>query len=340
MNPSVRIIFIIIFAVFLSCSSLVEPDTSNNQVDVFDQLWNQYDIYYSFFEHKGIDWDAVYSEFRPLITNNTTDRELFDIFSLMLSVLKDGHASLDSKFDFYIYEDYWKNEPRNYFPGIIEKKYLGKNTEKRDGIFTFGGVNEDIGYIHIATFSGIKNQFSNFSDIIDIMNNFDSIKGLIIDVRDNGGGSEGNSAIIASHFADQKRLYSWIRWKNGPGHSDFSEAEAKYIEPAKSTFLKPVVLLTNKKCFSACESFVLAMREFPHVTVIGSTTGGGSGSPILRELQNGWVYRISRWIQMTTDHFIYEGVGLSPEISIDISEADHDNQIDSILEKAIQLILK
>lgn len=337
MKLSVRVIFTIIFAVFLSCSTLVEPDTYNNHVDVFDQLWNQYDIYYSFFEHKAIDWDAVYSEFRPLIANNTTDRKLFGVLSTMLSVLKDGHASLDSKFDFYLYEDYWKNAPRNYFPHIIEGQYLGKNTQKRDGIFTYGIINEDVGYIHIETFSGNKNQYSNFSDILNVFNNF---KGLIIDVRDNGGGSEGNSDIIASHFADQIRLYSWIRRKNGPGHSDFSEAEAKYIEPANRTFLKPVVLLTNKKCFSSCESFVLAMREFPHVTVIGSTTGGGSGTPILRELQNGWVYRISRWIQMTTDNYIYEGVGLSPDISIDISEADHDNQIDSILEKAIQLISK
>ena len=80
------------------------------------------------------------------------------------------------------------------------------------------------------------------------------------------------------------------------------------------------------------------MRVFPYVTVIGDTTGGGSGSPIGRELPNGWTYRISRSMAMTPEKCTYEGVGLVPDITIQNTEADSTAGIDTILESAIKFL--
>jgi len=59
-------------------------------------------------------------------------------------------------------------------------------------------------------------------------------------------------------------------------------------------YTDPIALLTNRRTFSAAESFVLAMRTLPQVTIVGDTTGGGSGNPLHRELPNGWGLSVSR----------------------------------------------
>ena len=58
--------------------------------------------------------------------------------------------------------------------------------------------------------------------------------GLIIDVRDNGGGNLTNSSRIAARFTDKLALTGYIQHKTGPGHNDFSEMEPIYLEPSNS----------------------------------------------------------------------------------------------------------
>jgi C-terminal processing protease CtpA/Prc len=99
-----------------------------------------------------------------------------------------------------------------------------------------------------------------------------------------------------------------------------------------------VAVLTNRRCFSATEEFVLAMKVLPHVVVVGDTTGGGIGNPLYRELPNGWVYQVPRWIEFTPEMTIIEGVGLAPDFPVSISKADSDRGRDTILEEAIRLL--
>jgi hypothetical protein len=65
-------------------------------------------------------------------------------------------------------------------------------------------------------------------------------------------------------------LVGYIQHKTGKGHSDFSEPYPKYIEPStRLRFQKPVVVLTNRKCFSTTNDFVNAMSYAPNVTILG-----------------------------------------------------------------------
>ena len=79
--------------------------------------------------------------------------------------------------------------------------------------------------------------------------------------------------------------------------------------------------------------------SLPTGAVLGATTGGGSGKPTQRELPNGWTFQLSRWIEWTPDGTTYEGVGLEPEIVVDITLIDQERGRDTILDWAVGLLL-
>lgn len=88
---------------------------------------------------------------------------------------------------------------------------------------------------------------------------------------------------------------------------------------------------------SCAEDFVLAMRVLPTVTVVGDTTGGGSGGPIVRELPNGWTYQLSEWIEYIPSRQMFEGVGLAPGVVAKATLADAEHGVDAAMERAIAL---
>jgi C-terminal processing protease CtpA/Prc len=200
-----------------------------------------------------------------------------------------------------------------------------------------------IGYIRIPSFHGESEDLSvidsRYLVIDDILSQWKNMKGIIIDVRQNNGGEGFDAEAVASRFADQSRVYSYYRMKNGPGKDNFSSWKSISIEPkGPYQFLKPVVVLTSRATCSAAEFFVIAMQVLPHVTIIGDTTGGGFGNPVLRELPNGWTYQLSTMIGADAQGHIIEGVGVFPDVPVITTAADSVNGIDRMLEKGIDII--
>lgn len=335
MKKSLQYILIIfLLAGIPGCDELVlddEPDMSSQAL--FDQLWSDVDITYSYFELKNIDWNSIRAIYRPMVDENTTPGELFDIMAAMLNELRDGHVNLHGLGRRSAYTDWFTPFPKNYYPSVINNEYLSNITST--SLFKYGDLKgSNLGYIYIRNFGGSQSDFKKFGDIL---NRFSDKDGLVIDLRSNGGGSTGNSNVIGSHFTDESTIYAFYRYKNGPKHSDFTKWTAQRSKPANTpTYKKPVVMLTNRKCFSTTENFILEMRTLPQVTVVGDTTGGGAGNPIWRELPNGWTYRVSRWQAATPELRQYEGTGLYPDIPVWTTEADSASGIDRILDRAIQ----
>ena len=177
--------------------------------------------------------------------------------------------------------------------------------------------------------------------------------GLIIDVRDNGGGNLTNSSRIAARFTDKLVLTGYIQHKTGPGHNDFSEMEPIYLEPSNSIrWQKKVVILTNRRCYSATNDFVNVMRslnndnEDKRIIQLGDQTGGGSGLPFSSELPNGWSVRFS-----ASPHFDKYGKsledGIKPDVYVNmdkileegIEQGDIESQKkDPLIEKAFEIL--
>ena len=262
-----------------------------------------------------------------------TDRELFDVCGDMLKELRDGHTNLIASHDVSRYW-IWEQWPVNYDERIIDEHYLNFDYKMASGI-KYQILPGNFGYMYYGSFSSDIGE-GNLDLILSYLSTAD---GLIIDVRDNGGGLLTNVETLVSRFIKEKTLAGYICHKTGPGHNDFSEPYAYYFEPTKNHihYLKPVVVLASRGSFSATNNFVSIMKSLDQVTIVGDTTGGGCGLPFTSELPNGWRVRFSSCPIMDAQGQLTE-FGVAPDLRIDMNEDDRTS--DAILDTAIDILSK
>ncbi|MDR0541815.1 MAG: S41 family peptidase [Dysgonamonadaceae bacterium] len=322
-------------ALLCSCLlvSCMEIETYDNTPrGNFEALWQILDEHYCFFEYKGVDWNQIRHNYSYRIGNEMSHESLFMLLDEMLQELKDGHVNLSSAFDVGRYWKWFEDYPANYRQELIDA-YLGKDYHIAGGL-RYKTLDDNIGYVRYADFSSAIGE-SGLDYVIDKLS---LCSGMIIDVRNNGGGLLSNSDKLASRFFNEKTLVGYIRHKTGKSHGAFSKPYATYITPStRLRYQKPVIVLTNRKCYSATNDFVNAMRYAPHVILLGDKTGGGSGLPFSSELPNGWSVRFSACPMYDKDLQQIE-FGIEPDIPVGLSEADAEKGKDTLIETARQLL--
>jgi Peptidase family S41/Tricorn protease C1 domain len=329
--------FLCFFFVFSlsSCEKvLISDDPVNTPQNNFNVLWNTINEKYTFFDLKKINWDSVKRVWQPRVVDTTNDVQLFRVMDSMLYALKDGHTNLFGAFNFSRNWDWYLNYPDNFNANVLERNYLqGLQWYTGPLINRFLDSNR-VGYVRYESFSSTISDFS----IDVIVSRFQNTKGLIIDMRDNGGGNSSNVDKFVSRFIDKKTLVWKEAEKSGPGKNDFTSYIDYFIEPAGTRkYLKPVIILTNRRCFSATTLFVTAMRNLPNVRILGDFTGGGGGTPTSSQLPNGWIIRYSGTVTLAPDGLNIEG-GIPPTIRLDIPKADENAGKDTYIDRAIQLL--
>lgn len=330
-----NIIFVLLLAFSLaSCEAVIfEDDPASDPVANFEALWQEIDKGYSFFEFKDINWDSVYNVYRPKVTPSTRTLELYDIMADMLFTLRDGHVNLETGFNRSRNWRWFLDFPTNFDEALLQRNYW-QDQEWYTGPLIHTVIDSTIGYVRYRSFGS---RFSE-SQLDLVLARFENANGIIIDVRDNGGGFSDLPLLMASRFADERRLAYQFVVKNGPGHNDFTEPVEVYVESeGERQFTKPVIILTNRLCYSATNFFVTIMRNFPHVTIMGDWTGGGGGTPASGELPNGWIVRYSSTQTFTPDGFNVED-GVPPDIPVSLTTADRLRGVDTILERAIEAL--
>jgi len=324
--------FLLILMLFLPGCDDPTMQFDNHPRGNFDALWTILDRNYCFFEYKEIDWDAVYLKYSMRITSNIGNDALFKLMGDMLAELKDGHVNLVASHDVTRYWKWQEDFPINFDPEV-QKHYLGNDYSRASGIW-YKILEDNIGYLYYGSFS---NDISE-SSLDQILDRMAICKGIIIDVRNNGGGSLTNVEKLTSRFFNQRTLIGYISHKIGPRHSDFSPLFPKHVDSSdRVRYQKPVVVLTNRGCYSATNEFVSIMKNALQATVIGDRTGGGSGLPFTSELPNGWSIRFSASPMFNADKEHIE-FGVEPDIRVDMLKSDIDKNRDTILEKARQIL--
>ncbi len=262
----------------------------NNPRGNFEALWTIMDEHYCFFTSKGVNWDNVHESYSKRITDNTKSEELFYLLSEMLAEVKDGHVNLISPFDVGRYDDWYQDSIPNFNINLLKlPQYLGRDYSIASGL-KYKILDDNVGYIYYESFSNAIGE----GNLDYVIKKFEPCLGIIIDIRNNQGGSLTNVNILASRFTNEKILTGYIIHKTGKGHDDFSEPYPRYLEPStRLRYQKPVVVLTDRQCFSAANEFVNVMKALPTVYIMGSSTGGGGGLPFSSELPNGWGVRFS-----------------------------------------------
>jgi C-terminal processing protease CtpA/Prc len=331
-KKSIIILLLNIFISLPSCN--IDEEYSSDARTNFEALWGIIDKHYCFFEYKEIDWNAIYEKYRVQLTDSMDKYQLFNLMGKMLAELKDGHTNLISPFNVSRFWDWSTNYPDN-FNVIVHKKYLGNNYNIAGGM-RYLILRDSIGYVYYGDFSNSIGE----SNLNEMFLHFKDCKAIIFDVRNNGGGTLTNSERIASRFIDETRIVGYIMHKTGPGHNDLSSPHAIELKPTKYIkWLRPVAVLTNRSCYSATNDFVNKMKLFPQVTIIGDKTGGGCGLPFHSELPNGWSVRFSSSPILDANKE-YTEYGVAPDIKIDIEDNDQLNNIDTIIEEAINYLKK
>lgn len=333
-----QIVFLLIMlfggVIFTSC---IREDVSGGSPEAnFESLWKIIDEQYCFLEYKkqeyGLDWDEVHERYAKRITSSMGSEALFEVLSEMVNELRDGHVNLHSSLASSQYREWFDAYPRN-FSDSIQSIYLRKDYINSSGL-TYQILENNIGYIYCESFSdGIGD-----GNLDQTLNRLAVCDGLILDVRNNGGGNLTTAQKLAARFTDEKVLVGYMCHKKGPGHADFSEPKPVFLEPSNGIrWQKKVVVLTNRRSYSATNDFVNSMKQLPHVTILGDKTGGGSGLPFSFELPNGWSIRFSASPMFDPEMNQLE-FGIAPDRKVDMTSEDMRRGKDTMIEQACDLL--
>ncbi len=323
-----------LFSLFLvlALTSCVDTDErSDTPTGNFEALWEIIDQRYCFFQYKSIDWDAVYNKYKVRVSDQMTTIQFFEVCCDMLSELRDGHVNLTTSMDVGRYWTWQEAYPKN-FSDSLQRRYLGTDYQIAAGL-KYRILDDQIGYIRCESFSTAIGE----GNLDDVLAHLMLCRGLIIDIRNNGGGDLTTAERFAGRFVHEKTLVGYMQHKTGTGHGDFSSMEPQYLSPSSNIrWHKPVCVLTNRSVYSAANSFAVWMRSLPNVTLVGDHTGGGSGLPMSNSMPNGWSVRYSACPMYDKDQQHTE-FGIAPDVPCQLDES---LSTDKIIETARALLTK
>jgi carboxyl-terminal processing protease len=327
---------LLLLTIMTACEKTFVAAPENNPEAVFENLWQTFAEEYAPFEERGVDWNAQYRHFRPMVTPNTSDEELYTIAAQMLSTLNDGHVTLTTpnKEVFNANRIFREQVDDKLFDRTLIKTYLesGYKVGDKDSYFYGKIKNQRIGYIYFDYVA------ENFFKMADFLNEYVQMDGLIIDLRHNQGGDFTYCFSEIGRLTDQSRYVFRSKTKNGKGVNDYTDWQEWHIQPKGNYVNKPIVVLADRYTISAGERSLMAFKTLPNVTIVGDTTNGAHGTMIGRELANGWYYSLVPQKVELFDGQSYEGIGIAPDIRVQNQVSEMNQGIDRTLQMAIDTL--
>lgn len=331
---SMMIVALIVGMTAASCVDETEYDDSPQ--GNFEALWKIMDEHYCFFDYKhteyGLDWNEVYNKYKVRINSRMTGNQLFEVMADMLAELRDGHVNLSTSHDFARYWKWHEDFPANVSDTLL-RRYLGTDYKIAAGL-KYRVLDDNIGYVRYESFTdGIGE-----GNLDEVLMHLMTCRGLIIDIRGNGGGTLTTAERFAARFFNKPTTVGYIRHKTGTGHNDFSEMKEQRLEPSSNVrWQKRVCVLTNRKVYSAANEFVKYMKCAPKAVIVGDKTGGGAGMPFSSMLPNGWGVRFSACPMYDSNKQSTE-FGIAPDHNISLTDEDFARGRDTIIEYARMIL--
>ena len=160
-------------------------------------------------------------------------------------------------------------------------------------------------------------------------------------MRGNEGGWFGNGVTLLNYLPCEKELYkSYIR-HNGI-RDDLLEKGTAFkpgIKDESTIWRKPLIVLIDKRSYSATSLFAMCVKGSENVCIVGIKTRGGTNTARYFELSNGWIYRIPLIKHISRSGMDYQnGVPPDVEVPFDKDLAINEKK-DSMIEAACEMIL-
>lgn len=192
---------------------------------------------------------------------------------------------------------------------------------------------DDIGYIQITEFN--SKTTAQFNNAIQSLTK-DGAKGIVFDVRNNGGGLLTPTLDILDELLPKGTIATATYKDNKTevlGTSDSNEIDL------------PMVVLVNSRTASAAELFSSALRDYNKAQLVGTNTYGKGVMQQTYELQDGSSIAFTTATFQTTVTPNFDGVGLKPNYEVALENdtvsdlRNLDETTDPQLKKALEIVL-
>lgn len=234
-------------------------------------------------------------------------------------------------------------------------------------LLDFKWIEPQIAYVALNSFSDPKID----SLFIALLPELYKAKKLIIDLRNNGGGSTEIGREILAYLTRDTLLYgsvsssrlhipsykAWGKWTTAQDTAGNAWAKQEFLTyrdqfyhyfPTNADTIRlnaqrlvvPTALLIGHNTASAAEDFLIYADRQKHMTKVGEPTFGSTGQPMLFELPGGGSARICTKKDTYPDGKLFVGVGVKPDVLVKKSLNDYLNQKDPVLDKAVELLKK
>ena len=175
----------------------------------------------------------------------------------------------------------------------------------------------NVGYLDLRGFFDAEGGAETVAAAMNFLANTDA---LIIDLRQNGGGSPEMVALISSYlFGNEPVHLNSLYWREGNRTQEFW---TKASVPGKRFQGKDVYVLTSSRTFSGAEEFSYNLKNLKRATIIGETTGGGAhpGGGFRIHEHFGMFVPTGRAINPISKTN-WEGTGVKPDIEVPAEQA-------------------
>ena len=202
----------------------------------------------------------------------------------------------------------------------LQSQYIPTKDKEQD--VTWKKLSSKVGYINVRSMlDGVDKQFSKaFASL-------NRLPFLIVDIRNNGGGSSSVGDFIAQHLIKGKRTI----W------------DGTTLSPSADSYKGKVIILSGLVTVSAAESFLITMKESGDAIVVGTPSAGDTGgNPRLFKTTYGMYYwvPIGHPFKYSPKGFPLEGEGIKPHYLVPMKVDDFLTGKDSQLSYAEELTRK
>lgn len=200
-----------------------------------------------------------------------------------------------------------------------------KGITQQDGVLLDGGI----AYLQLSYFN--ENTLADWNKTVqDIITK--NPKGIILDLRNNPGGFLGTAIEVAGEWVDGKTVVKeQLR--------DGSKVEHKAERQARFAGI-PTVVLVNGGSASGAEIVAGALQDYGVAKLVGQTTFGKGSVQDLKQFSDGSSVKltIAEWLTPNDRNINKEGI--KPDVEVDRTKEDYDNNRDPQMDKALELLKK
>lgn len=189
-----------------------------------------------------------------------------------------------------------------------------------------------IGYISVSQF--IENTDEHFIKAVDDLEK-QGMKGLVIDLRDNGGGLLDTCVNMVSRIIPEDDLIVYTEDKNGK-KDEYKSNSSKVLDV-------PIVILANENTASASEIMTGCLKDYDMATVIGGKTFGKGIVQNIMPLGDGSAIKLTVSKYYTPKGNNIHEVGIEPDVNMEYTKeewagAKKDPEKDTQLKKALSIL--